>query len=713
MKNKRILSVLCVVFAVMLACAFGLCVQAENDVNPDTESVSKYKVVFVHENKEYSMIEEQEGVYSYMTDTLTGETLYRIEIKEESTTVASYLVYKGSEGKLNFSYNTTTAKADIMRGQEDVCTENFDFSAKPYYVSVEGGVITNPSGEFADCKLSSFYFAENTNVIVSATLDEDQHVSAWENNVGGNFGTEPTTVVSTKGSIYNINIKAVVDYLPIEELLKNGSSITLKKDYTLADTIKLTSGEYTINLGGHTVNCTSEDGAFEINGAIVTFEGGGTIKNTTDKKGAIVLKGGILSVNGVTVLGDYCAVSAEGGELVVNDGDLSGKNYALSFTNGSSCDAVLNAGNFGKHYIGTGVNVRAALSILGGKITVNGGSYYGKVIESWGITPDIKIHAGFFESDITSFVVEGSSFEKGSDGYTVTVDPIRYTVSVTDGYGEGIYEAGETVTLEAFSDDATKIFEGWTVVEGDIIIEDLLARSISFEMPEGNVVIVANFKIIESTDTTGGEDSSSDTFPEDTDPPVTSGDVTDKDTTPVTKPADVDSQNTEYIGGAVTTGGDQKDDGSDNSLAIIILIIILVALLIAAIAVSIILIVRNYRIEKEAAERAMLGDSLVDNLADQLSELGLFTLTNEGAKEAAEALAKDNKENAATQAQQNKAAEPEIDRAGADIASAAEGIKLQELRRPRRAAQRRIQKTDDMAATREAKIDADIDDLLK
>lgn len=712
MKNKRFFSFACVFFAVILAFTFALCVQAENGTDTGAASNGKYKVVFVHENKEYPMTEEQTGAYSYMTDTLSGETLYRVEIKKDAEVLASYLIYKGSEGKLNFSYNESTAKADVMRGQSDICAENFDFAAKPYYVNVEGGHITNPSGEFADCKLSSFYFSENTAVTVSASLEDDQHVTAWENNIGENFGTSSIIAVSAKGSEYNIKVKAVVDYLPIDELLKKSQSITLKKDYTISETIKLTSGEYTINLGGFTVNSASEDGTFDINGAIVTLEGGGAIKNTTDKKGAILLKGGILSINGVTVLGNYCAVSAEGGELVVNDGNLSGKNYALSFTNGSSCEAILNAGNYGKHYIGTGVNVRAALSLLGGKITVNGGSYYGKVIESWGTTPDIKIHAGFFESDITAYVAEGSSSEKGSGGYTVTVDPIRYTVSVTDGYGEGSYEAGETVTLEAFADDLTKIFEGWTVVEGGIVIDDLTARSISFVMPECNVVIIANFKVIE--DTSGGEDTDTDTTPADTLPPVTTDDVTDKDTTPVTKPADVDSQNTELIGGAVTTGRDKKDDKSGGSLAIIILIVILVALLIAAIAVAIILIVRNYRIEKEAAERAMLGNSLMDNLADQLSEFGLLTLTNEGAREAAATVADDKQkqDKAASDEKNEETEKPEIDRAGADIASAAETIKLQELRRPKRSAQRRIQKADD-AVTREAKIDADIDDLLK
>ena len=712
MKNKRILSVICVLFAVVLACVFSLCVQAENDINTNTGTDGKYKVVFVHENKEYPMTEEPAGAYSYMTDTLSGETLYRAEIKEGDNVLASYLIYKGSEGKLNFSYNETTAKCDVMRGQSDICVDNFDFTAKPYYVNVEGGVITNPGGEFSDCKLSSFYFAENTDVMVSAAIEDDQHITSWENNIGENYGTSSVIVVSTKGSVYNINVKANVDYLPIEDLLKNSTSITLKKNYTLDDTVKLTSGEYVIDLGGFTVSCSREGGAFEIDGAIVTLEGGGAIKNTNDKKGAIILKSGTLSVNGVSVLGDYCAVSAEGGELVVNSGDLSGKIYAVSFTSGSTCEAILNAGNFSKHYIGTGVNVRAAISVLDGKITVNGGSYYGKVIEPWGKTPDIKIHAGFFESDITAYVAEGSSSEKGEAGYTVTVDPIRYTVSVTDGFGEGSYEAGETVTLEAFADDATKIFEGWTVVVGGIAIEDLTARSISFAMPECNVVIIANFKIIESSDTSGGEDTGSDSSaPADTDPSVTTGDDT-TGATPVTKPAEDETYGTDHIGGAVTTA--KNDDKSGGSFAIIILIIILIALLIAAIAVSIILIVRNYRIEKEAAERAMLGSSLVDNLADQLSEFGLLTLTSEEAMKPPVAASEDTEEGKTPEAEKEKSTEAEkIDRAGADIASAAEGIKLQELRRPKRSAQRRIPKADDMAATREAKIDADIDDLLK
>ena len=49
--------------------------------------------------------------------------------------------------------------------------------------------------------------------------------------------------------------------------------------------------------------------------------------------------------------------------------------------------------------------------------------------------------------------------------------------------------------------------------------------------------------------------------------------------------------------------------------------IVLCALLVAAIAVSVIIIVRKYNIEKEAQERAQLGRDVVDSLADQLSEL--------------------------------------------------------------------------------------------
>ena len=74
MKNKRFFSFACVFFAVILAFTFALCVQAENGTDTGAASNGKYKVVFVHENKEYPMTEEQTGAYSYMTD-IRGDSL--------------------------------------------------------------------------------------------------------------------------------------------------------------------------------------------------------------------------------------------------------------------------------------------------------------------------------------------------------------------------------------------------------------------------------------------------------------------------------------------------------------------------------------------------------------------------------------------------------------------------------------------------------------
>ena len=652
MNKKSIVLFLCL-FLVMIACSsFAIVAWAENENEPpNTES--DYEVYFVHENKSYPMTEGTGGEYSYMTENLSSETLYRVEITYKKSTEASYLIYKSEEGKLSITYNSTTKTADIFGGSGDVWEKDFDFTENAYYVRVDGANITNVTGKFASCKLSSFYFPQNAQVMITAQLDADERGISWENNRSENYGTASAIVVVVGSSEKNINIKLNRDYLPIDELLKKNPSITLKKNYAIDSPITIKTGEYTIDLGGFSI--TSSSGVLEIDGGSlhVTGEGelvsegskssavslksgeltvdGATVKCSATNASAVSLDNGTLTLNQTTVLGAYYGISAKGGMLTINGGEYSGKvkAAALDLGAGSTCTVLITDGIFNKYYYGTTTYPDNALSVLGGNITIEGGSFYGsKAINTWGGTPDIKIKAGFFESDISSYVQEGSSVQKADGGYTVTVDPIKFNVSVENGFGEGSYEEGENVTVIAFEDGDSGVFERWEIVSGMIEVDDLTQRTITFAMPAEDVVIRAIFKKDETS--TPGSVGTETNPPDTTTPPETDKNEESDNST-------MKSPDTETDAHIVGVGGENTDDNvesSDGSTALIILIILLVALLIAAIAVSVILIVRNYRIEREAAERAELGDSIVDSLASQLSALDLgFSAVSSAPKE--------------------------------------------------------------------------------
>ncbi|MGM9624309.1 MAG: S-layer homology domain-containing protein, partial [Eubacteriales bacterium] len=92
---------------------------------------------------------------------------------------------------------------------------------------------------------------------------------------------------------------------------------------------------------------------------------------------------------------------------------------------------------------------------------------------------------------------------------TVTFTLVVYTVTVAGGCdattGAGDYRKGDTVTLAAGSRSGY-IFSGWT--SDDITVSDPENTEISFEMPEKNVTVTANWTPITYTvtfDTNGGE----------------------------------------------------------------------------------------------------------------------------------------------------------------------------------------------------------------
>ena len=81
------------------------------------------------------------------------------------------------------------------------------------------------------------------------------------------------------------------------------------------------------------------------------------------------------------------------------------------------------------------------------------------------------------------------------EDYMVNIgDGTQYTLSVFGGGGDGLYKAGENVTILADSAPSGQMFGQWVVNSGSPQIADKNASSTTLTMPAGNVAVIATYK---------------------------------------------------------------------------------------------------------------------------------------------------------------------------------------------------------------------------
>ena len=78
-------------------------------------------------------------------------------------------------------------------------------------------------------------------------------------------------------------------------------------------------------------------------------------------------------------------------------------------------------------------------------------------------------------------------------------DVPEYKVTVNNGTGDGNYQEEEEVTVTADAAAKGMEFAGWTVVSGNITLDDPMAKKITFTMPAEEVVLTANYKAVAYT----------------------------------------------------------------------------------------------------------------------------------------------------------------------------------------------------------------------
>lgn len=92
------------------------------------------------------------------------------------------------------------------------------------------------------------------------------------------------------------------------------------------------------------------------------------------------------------------------------------------------------------------------------------------------------------------FVPAANGNYKASEGSTKITVMNKFTVTVIDGSGSGEYSVNDLVTITADpSARSSYEFSGWEVVEGTVDA-DLSSETTSFNMPQENVTIKANYK---------------------------------------------------------------------------------------------------------------------------------------------------------------------------------------------------------------------------
>lgn len=267
-----------------------------------------------------------------------------------------------------------------------------------------------------------------------------------------------------------------------------------------------------------------------------------------------------LTINGsgsLTAVGGNNAAGIGGGghrgdthNIIINSGTISatGKGWAAgigSSDDGSTWNIVINGGNVTANGMpGIGANtdnwqgVKDA-SITGGMVTTN--SYKGStptgglvstdggktftVYSDYTLSQDLTIatdskltvaegtkltiadgftltNKGVIVNDGTisgNLVNEGTIYNKGTLPANVGGTVYEQYVKVNNGSGTGNYTEGSTVTITADAPASGMMFTGWTIELGTITLTDSTKAETTFTMPEGCVIVKANYADIVAT----------------------------------------------------------------------------------------------------------------------------------------------------------------------------------------------------------------------
>ena len=230
---------------------------------------------------------------------------------------------------------------------------------------------------------------------------------------GGNFNADPVNYVvagyevTENAGSYTVDKPA--DLKELEAALANGGNVTLTKDVTLLESIKV-ENKVTLDLNGKTITAPTSS-AFEVkaggeltvkNGKVVAYES--TVRAIGGK---VVVESGEYTSTGTAVDSPstyrYSLDSREGGELTINGGTFKSNNGMINV--GSK--VTINGGKF-ENIVEKSMTRHFAY--VSAPLTINDGEFYGKANSSAGgcffcgaaTTCEIQVKGGKFTSLWTS-----------------------------------------------------------------------------------------------------------------------------------------------------------------------------------------------------------------------------------------------------------------------------------------------------------------------
>ena len=247
---------------------------------------------------------------------------------------------------------------------------------------------------------------------------------------GGNFNANPENYVvagyeaTENDGTYTVDKPAALKEL--EAALANGGNVTLTKDVTLLESIKV-ENKVTLDLNGKTITAPTSS-AFEVKtGGDLTIKNGNIVAYESTVRaigGKVIIESGEYTSTGTALDSPatyrYSLDCREGGELIVNGGTFKSNNGMINV--GST--VTINGGKFENIVEKT---MTRHFAYVSAPLTINDGEFYGKANSSAG----------------------GCFFCGAAEGGTIQVNGGKFTSLWTSGSVNKIFESyyGGSITV--------------------------------------------------------------------------------------------------------------------------------------------------------------------------------------------------------------------------------------------------------------------------
>lgn len=336
-------------------------------------------------------------------------------------------------------------------------------------------------------------------------------------NIAASGDSAPVTVDDTSGTDVMILLQG-------DNVLRStGSAPALRKSDGQTggngtSTLKITSAAGDGNTSGSLVAEASGSSAAGI-GAVGYH---GDVANLEIAGGTVTAHGGSEAADiGSTIGGSVWNLVISGGSVTTTGNNGIGTDGTFG-TPGSRDSRITGGIVCTKKYDGA--------SPTGGIVSTDGGATW-RVVASLELPTDFEVASGsalVIPSDVelsvgdgTSLVNNGTVECNGSisgmiknngdlwcgsgvkdDQVTGTGSVNRYAVEVTGGSGSGVYQVGDTVSIQASDPGEDRVFAGWVVRGGTAAFVDPSAERTTFTMPDGFARIEATYRYVWGTVTT-------------------------------------------------------------------------------------------------------------------------------------------------------------------------------------------------------------------